>query len=537
MRTRLHRSLRLMVASGAALWAFVSVATAFGQGDEMTFGVEEVEEVGEASPVGQFLDEGLKYYEKKEYYQASVLFHKVLDEPDASADRFRPKAQYEMAKTLYRLKIYQGSMNLVDQIIETGEEHPYYQASLSWLILLSRKLSGDPAMLARVGKFAPYYPDQVPEKFRDEFAFLLGKYYYQEAQLDDAQKYLQRVSPRSKHFAEAKFLEGVLWVRQYEAKPAVNAFKAILGHLADQNIDEDPKLKRLEQLTLLSMARTFYSVGQYDKAVKYYSFIDQSSPYWLDSLFEESWSYFQVDQFNKALGNLHTLNSPFFDDEYFPESLILQAVVLFTNCRYDRVRLTIEEFELIYPDLKKQLQEYLVQYEDPTELYEFLVKINEGGGDFDPRLSQILSAALTDKTLKRTIDYVKELENEIQLVENSEPSWRDSPVGKSLLQELELSRSFALADAGTLAQERLQRVVRELNDLVKQGKKILVETAKAETDALDQQLRDQQFQAENAKEGAGFNVDDEHVFWTFRGEYWRDELGYYLYNVRSQCGR
>jgi hypothetical protein len=217
--------------------------------------------------------------------------------------------------------------------------------------------------------------------------------------------------------------------------------------------------------------------------------------------------------------------------------MILQAVVFFTNCRYDRVRLTIEEFELIYPDLKKQLEEYLAQFEDPIELYEFLVEINEGGDAYDPRVNQILSAALTDKTLKRTLGYVKELEREIKALENSEPAWRDSELGTEVLQDLELARSFALGDAGTLAQERLQRVVRELNDLIKQGKKILVETAKAETDALDQKLRDQQFQAENQRLGAGYAVDDEHIFWTFRGEYWRDELGYYLYNVRSQCGR
>jgi hypothetical protein len=502
----------------------------------MTFGEEEVGVVGEVSPVGQFLDEGLKYYEQKEYYQASILFHKVLSEPDASADRFRPKAQYELAKTLYRLKVYQGSMNLIDQIIEGGDEHPYYQTSLSWLILLTRKLPGDPGMLARVATYAPYYPDQVPEKFREEFAFLLGRYYYQEAELELTVKYLRDVGRGSVHFPEARFLEGVVWIRKYEAEPAVNCFKEILGYVTEEGLD-DPKRKRLEQLTLLSLARTFYSVGQYEKAVKYYSFIEQGSPYWLDSLFEESWAYFQVDNFNKALGNLHTLNSPFFDDEYFPESMILQAVVFFTNCRYDRVRLTIEEFELIYPDLKKQLEEYLAQFEDPIELYEFLVEINEGGDAYDPRVNQILSAALTDKTLKRTLGYVKELEREIKALENSEPAWRDSELGTEVLQDLELARSFALGDAGTLAQERLQRVVRELNDLIKQGKKILVETAKAETDALDQKLRDQQFQAENQRLGAGYAVDDEHIFWTFRGEYWRDELGYYLYNVRSQCGR
>jgi outer membrane protein assembly factor BamD (BamD/ComL family) len=506
--------------------------------DEMTFGVEEVDQVKEASPVGKFLEEGIKYYEAKDYYQASLLFHKVLEEPDVSADAFRPKAQYELAKTLYRLQFHQGALNNFDAILEQGEQHPYYEATLSWLILLSRKLPGDPQLLARVGRYAPYFPSRVPEKFRDELAFLLGQYFYQQADLDGAVKHFRYVSDKSEFFVDARFYEGITHVRQYKAEPAVAAFKQILAWLDTQDLDEDPKLRRMEHLVLMSMARAFYSVGQYDTAIKYYNFIGQDSGYWLDSLFEESWTYFQLDRFNKALGNLHTLNSPFFDDEYFPESVILQAVVFFTNCRYDRVRQTIEEFDLIYPELQKQLEEYLNQYQDPTELYEFLVKINnEEGGSFDPRLNQVLSAALTDKTLKRTIGYVEALKEEGQRLKQADPSWRDSSLGRKLDEDLTVSQSFALSDAGTLAQERLQRVANEIKELNKQAKKILIETSNAEADGLDQQLRDEQFKAQQLKVAERPEGDDEHVYWSFRGEYWRDELGYYLYNIASQCGR
>ena len=32
-------------------------------------------------------------------------------------------------------------------------------------------------------------------------------------------------------------------------------------------------------------------------------------------------------------------------------------------------------------------------------------------------------------------------------------------------------------------------------------------------------------------------TDDEHVLYDFDGEYWRDELGNYLYRVRDLCQR
>ena len=32
-------------------------------------------------------------------------------------------------------------------------------------------------------------------------------------------------------------------------------------------------------------------------------------------------------------------------------------------------------------------------------------------------------------------------------------------------------------------------------------------------------------------------TDEEHVYWPFQGEYWKDELGSYYYYIRSECGR
>jgi hypothetical protein len=32
-------------------------------------------------------------------------------------------------------------------------------------------------------------------------------------------------------------------------------------------------------------------------------------------------------------------------------------------------------------------------------------------------------------------------------------------------------------------------------------------------------------------------VDDEHEFWPFRGEYWRDELGYYRVRLNNRCDK
>jgi hypothetical protein len=41
----------------------------------------------------------------------------------------------------------------------------------------------------------------------------------------------------------------------------------------------------------------------------------------------------------------------------------------------------------------------------------------------------------------------------------------------------------------------------------------------------------------NAKNYNTIVIDDEHQQWPFKGEYWKDELGYYRFKVANKCGR
>ena len=47
-------------------------------------------------------------------------------------------------------------------------------------------------------------------------------------------------------------------------------------------------------VTNLSLARTFYSTGQFDLAVKYFDRVSQDAYDWANSLFESSWANFML---------------------------------------------------------------------------------------------------------------------------------------------------------------------------------------------------------------------------------------------------
>ncbi|MBV72306.1 MAG: hypothetical protein CMH52_13360 [Myxococcales bacterium] len=519
-------------------WLIVSLALlsptyAMAQDDDLTLETVRLEEDPQAKMV---MDSAIKAYKGDNFLRASLLLYDLVARHETAVGDYEQKAEYTLGKTLYRLELYQASLNFFDRVVNAGPDHRYFKATCKWIYYLSRKISGDPGLLEKMAKFRP---TDCPREFRSELSFLVGQYHYKRGAIKTALKHLKTVKQQSRYFPKAKFLEGISYVRLEQPRPAVAAFKDLMRATVDASkgntATED--LKYFNQLAILSMARVFYSTGQYANAAKYYDKIGQDSTLWLNALFEASWTNYMWDNHEKALGNLHTLNSPFFSEEYVPEAGILEAVIFYANCNFQQARDAVQSFLVTYEPLRDEIRGYLQDLKEPAELYNFLGKLQDSGSAISPRVSQILSAAFGDKTLKRINAYIRELDRETRMVENSKSTWARSQLAQKIITDTEVIKSLAVHEGGTLARKRLQRVVDELTRLISDARKIDFEITSAEKVGLEAELLGAAKQKERRRKGSIYATDDEHIYWSYNGEYWRDELGYYLYTIKSECGR
>ena len=142
--------------------------------------------------------------------------------------------------------------------------------------------------------------------------------------------------------------------------------------------------------------------------------------------------------------------------------------------------------------------------------------------------------ALGDKTLRKTFAWVDELEKELKMLEKSDKAWQTTSIAAEVLQELTVQQSLAQADAGKLARERLERLNTELRELGRDGGgEIKIETLNNKAGQVSAKAKGEQISGGNRLEP--IVVDDEHFMWKFNGEYWKDELGFYRFRVRSKC--
>jgi TolA-binding protein len=510
-------------------------------------GGENFQPEGEA-PAGdqpsKVLERAFKLYDGEDYYSSSIELNKAIEGESGDSEPNKQKAEFWMGKALYNLKYYSGALSYFDRIVQKGPSHAYYNATLKWLASLSRVLPDSTGILDKIGKYNRADLDQPAlEKVRDELYFLLGKFYYQKGNFKEAVELFNTVPTSSEFYVQAKLFEGATHVREYQAKPAVEAFKEVLRTAADS---PDPRIKPFEDLANLSLARTFYSTGQFELATKYFDRVSHDSPQWPDSLFEASWANFMLKQkgYSKALGDIHTIQAPYFDNYIQPENvaegLTVKATIYFYNCLYDRAQEAIDEFNAIYPTVFAELKKLIAGTSDNGALFEVASKIRKETSGLPEQVERAARGVLGDKSLSRRFEYVEELDNELKLYDKADASWRSTNIAQTVFADLTLQRSLAVNEAGDLARRRIKRLTEELSQLIKRVIKIEFEILQGEKGSLEQEVIQEQDLTPGAVKGRRadeIRADDEHFMWPFVGEYWRDELGYYRVKIVNQCQR
>jgi tetratricopeptide (TPR) repeat protein len=487
------------------------------------------------------LERAEKFYQLGNYYSASIEFNKAVEGEGAGDPGAKMRAEFMMGKTLFKLKFFSASLGYFDRIVQKGPAHPNYNETLQWLASLTHQPVDTGIVLEKIGKYNRQELEAPQlDAVRDELYFLLGKYNYNKGKFQEAVSLFNLVPPKSSFYPQAKLFEGATYVRQYAAKPAVEAFKAVL-RAAEES--QDPKVKPFQDLANLSLARVFYSTGQFEMATKYFDRVSPESYDWPNSLFEASWANFMLKQqgYSKALGDIHTLRAPFF--EYFvkPESvaeaLTVKATIYFYNCLFERAANSIQEFNDWVPQVAEGLAKALTSNPANDGFYALAVKIRSGKSGLSPTVERAARAVLSDRSLVRRFDAIRELDRELVQLERADASWKSTSVATNLNSEIGVTRALAVNEAGEIARKRVERLVNEFRVLITRVIKIEYEILQGEKGSLEEDVKSesQSDSSGRVKDISNVRIDDEHEFWPFMGEYWRDELGYYRYKLLNKC--
>ncbi len=466
------------------------------------------------------LSPGVVAYNAGRYAEAADDFYRIVQNGQDEMDR--QKAEYYLAHSFFKMKLYQGAFQYYGLIVKQGPRHRYYFRAVGGLVNVAEALHDGTIIPSILNRAYGSDFERLPEKTLNKVNFLVGMLSYRANKLDEAQEFLSAVPKKSSYYARARYLYGLSLVKK-EPKAAVKLFKEVMALPENQYYD----YSNVRELTRLAIARTEYGMGQYQEAVDWYHSVPRFSSYWDQALFEDGWAEFQAGEAGKALGSLEALHAPQFEGAFAPESWILKATIYFFNCLYPETKGAVNGFRRIYLPMNQKIQAALTGEHD----YDYYAKlIAQPKGELP---LAVVNYLLGNQRVLGFKDYIEELVRERAMVD-SLSSWRESGLQAEVAQLIDTQAQTLDRLTGKFVEGRLKYASKVIDGFDSQAEIILFETVKAEKELIERGV-------DSSAKLAGQQLyrakvpDPNWDYWAFEGEFWIDEIGYYEYTLKNGC--
>lgn len=363
-------------------------------------------------------------------------------------------------------------------------------------------------------------------------AFRMGKY-------DLALKYLDRkIEDWHPVKPFALLLEASTYAVSKREDKATSIFRECI-EIADQQIKKQTNKDRLRQLKItrdycvVGIPRSQFALQKYDMANSSYLDLPKSSYIWPEILFEEAWNSFYLKDYNRTLGKLVTYKAPVFDYTFNPEIEVLKALSYMELCLWDDSKKIVENFYTDYENDNVGYKKFIESLGKDYRRYYLLVK-DRAEGKY--RENKILSTALAsigrDPAYLELYSSFNDGRDEIEKLKNLPNDSLKGALNENLREALSLQRNLI----GSYVRGQLQlygaQVIRAFEDMSYIKLEVL---SKRKTELYD----DVSLTAKDGSRSRGnlahLRRTDKQYFWTFNGEFWADELGDYVFSLKSEC--
>lgn len=502
-------------------------------------GYDDLPEEGEASDTsqcGRMVDDAVQAFKANKPLSSTKQLFDLLEDgtcPDQTA-----KMHFYLARGLYDLQMYHSSQYYFMQVVKKGPANQYFKYALPKVVSIAR-YTGDDSELMRIVPKIP--PEQYPRQAKNYLYYLMGVRLYDKDELSEARRYFGQISTKSDVYLKSKYFEGVIYNRQGRLKSAVKSFRDVYRDADSVDIYNSQELMEVEHLadlSLLNVARIYYSIQRFDEATKYYDLIPRDSEYWAESLFESAWSSFMQNQLNKTLGHILTVRSPFYnDDEFLPEATILRALTFFNLCEYAQVERELLAFESAIRPMHQELKDFVKQYSSSEgkkladQAYEAYF---EGVKRESVLPKSMFSTFLRNQDLYSLVRHLQLMDEEERNIEAQKSLWRDT-VGSHLKKILEKDRRRYKNRAGLVLLSEMAGMANHLGSLLTQSEIIRFEVISAQRVDYDYKMSNVDLVDTQDEALVDFATSVDFIYWPFNGEFWEDELGYYIYTEQGSC--
>lgn len=487
-----------------------------------------------ASPAWANLQNISVLYSRGDYPSAASAAFQLYGSSRNAQEKLN--AGFFLARALRALDLPYSASRFYGAIVRQGPVgNPFFRQSFEQLGTINSSVSLGQAQIVQLvsGRNGSISPEAIPGSARGFYYYYQGVEAFEDRKYEAATRAFRNVPGGSPYYLRAQFHLGVISNLQGRHSQAISYFSSVAS-----GARRDDDGEHLRNSAIMNIARVEYETKRYNESLMQYGRVARDSDLWLDAQFEGSWAFFMIQKHNNALGNLHTVLAPFFENRFYPESYILQSITFLRLCKFDETKAALEKFRDRYQPLFGELKKLLDEYgENQRGFYKLVYDFRTGS------LSRYREAWPLFDALSRTDAFregaiaVRNSDSEIARLSRYGGKWASSGLQEELREFLGKKKAVAAEESGRKLFQKLRAQRDYLKELSRQTEFINAEMLLNRVDALRASLR-----VSTADKRINFiggfqtlNIAQELEYWPFQGEYWEDELGYYVYNLDSSC--
>jgi hypothetical protein len=312
-----------------------------------------------------------------EHDLAARLLYELTESPrftDFESSEEVRNAQYLLAGELAELGAYRSAFRVDERVLAHGVEDTYFAPAYRRAVdiaLGGAELGVVLDALEAIGE------DGLSPDALNELRYLRGRAAYDEHDDTAADEAFAQVSRRSRFYANAQYLRGVIATRRGALHDAETLFCSIATTSDTDRFTfyVDHRYFAIRDLTWLALGRVAHEGQRAEDAFYYYFQVPNDSDRVAEALFEAAWAMYEGHDADTAVDLLDQLDTRFTDSPYSLEATLLRGYVHLDRCEFEEADELFVRFAEVFEPLKGEIERILASEARRDGLFEDLLEI------------------------------------------------------------------------------------------------------------------------------------------------------------------
>lgn len=312
-------------------------------------------------------------------------------EPFASSDEGRA-ALYLLGDALGRAGAYQPARGYLVRLLQGSSDDVWFRRAVRSLVDFGLESDQPETFIKDLEKV----PSTGPEEMLADMAYLRGRAAERARRPTQALSEYAKVSPRSRFWAQATYLSGLLEVERGNLKKGENLFCKVA----------DPKLTpkkaplfggsdffRVRDLARLALGRVAHEKYRFDDSRYYYYLVPADSDHLPEALYESATGRYEAKDYDGARELMNELSALQRNHPYEDEAWLLDAYIDLATCRFPAADAKLSQFLKRYDPVRDAARRIA---QDERAMRKLVDSIRTGA---DPAGAGVIGDAQTARTL------------------------------------------------------------------------------------------------------------------------------------------